>query len=254
MSFNFKRVCQDALALQTTKYTVCGAISFEGVVYPLGSDTKVLSSVFELFTRPIVASIANDYGFELVEPLAQNHYPDFTLMKGRDDRKKIAIDVKTTYIDNPGDTFSYTLGGYTSFMRPGNESKNIVFPFGDYSEHWVIGYVYERVAAKKSGTQKTYSIRELDDVPLPYKNVRVFVQEKWKIASDHAGSGNTTNIGSITAHIDGFQQGLGRFSSESEFLHYWRNYCRTDAERTGKFRNIAEYKEWLKSNGKLSKG
>ena len=30
-----------------------------------------------------------------------------------------------------------------------------------------------------------------------FDDVRVFVQEEWRISSDKAGSGNTTNIGSI---------------------------------------------------------
>ena len=113
-------------------------------------------------------------------------------------------------------------------------------------EHWVIGYVYERVAKKKSAAHSTFSVDCLNDMPLPYKDVRVFVQEKWRIASDRAGSGNTTNIGSIVATLEDFEKGKGPFASEDEYLEYWRNYERTAPERSGKFKNIREYREWVK--------
>jgi hypothetical protein len=59
----------------------------------------------------------NSLGYEVVEPTVQNHYPDFTFHRGLDKGGKIAIDVKTTYRIHDDDKFSYTLGGYTSFIR-----------------------------------------------------------------------------------------------------------------------------------------
>ncbi|MDR6420251.1 hypothetical protein J2801_002502 [Paraburkholderia phenoliruptrix] len=106
----------------------------------------------------------------------------------------------------------------------------------------MIGYVYERAAEKKSAEHAVYTYEQLDQIPLPYRNVRVFVQEKWRIASDRAGSGNTTNIGSIIGKIDNFQNGNGPFQSEEEFLDYWRKYGRTAADRGTTFKNIAEYR------------
>ncbi|WP_064135034.1 type II restriction endonuclease, partial [Thiomonas arsenitoxydans] len=229
------------------KYTISGVVSQDGTVYPLGSDTKVLSTIFELFTRPLMIELAHDLGLQLVEPSAQNHYPDFTLCSGPHAKNKIAVDVKTTYIERPDDTFGFTLGGYTSFIRPGNESKNIVFPFTDYTEHWVIGYVYERVAEKKAAECAVYTLEQIKDIPLPYRNVRVFVQEKWRISSDRAGSGNTTNIGSLVGRIDQFRDGGGPFQDENEFLDYWRNYGRIAADRVN-FKNIVEYRAWRKKN------
>ena len=68
------------------------------------------------------------------------------------------------------------------------------------------------------------------------------MQEKWQIAGDKAGSGNTANIGSISGTITDFQRGRGVFQSESEFLAYWRGYGRTAQERSGLYRNIAEFR------------
>lgn len=229
-------------------YEVCGIVDQAGSVYPLGADTKVLSTIFELVSRPAVYATAERLGFKCVEPTVQNHYPDFTFHKGLGADGKIAIDVKTTYRRNNDDKFGYTLGGYTSFIRPGNEKKNIVFPFPQYSEHWVIGFVYNRIAEKKAQAEHRYSVDQLTDIPLPFGNVEVFVQEKWRISSDRAGSGNTTNIGSIHASIEDFREGNGPFESEDEFLEYWRNYGRTAAERTD-FSNIGEFRSFKQRQG-----
>jgi len=243
MSFNFKDEFTKKLAEKNSAYTICGVVTNDGIVYPLGSDTKVLSTIFELFTRPLIVELAKAHGYEVIEPDKQNHYPDFTLVKGKDDKKKIAVDVKTTYVDKDTDSFNFTLGGYTSFIR-GTGKKNIVFPFSEYAEHWVIGYVYKRVATKKSAESKTYTVSELEKITLPYEKVQIFVQEKWKISSDKAGSGNTTNIGSFNGKLADFEGGKTPFKSEEEFLDYWRHYERTANERNGKFSNVSDYRAW----------
>jgi restriction endonuclease EcoRV len=102
--------------------------------------------------------------------------------------------------------------------------------------------VYQRVAAKKSGENHTYTLEKLKEIPLPYKDVRIFVREKWRIASDRAGSGNTTNIGSINARLEDFEKGAGPFSSEEEYHEYWRTYGRTADDRKDSFKNIAEFR------------
>jgi hypothetical protein len=119
-------------------YRICGIVDKGEKIYPLGADTKVLSTIFELIARPVVYRLAKRLELQVVEPTVQNHYPDFTLCKDENDKGKIAIDVKTTY-RNANGTFGYTLGGYTSFIRKGNERKNIVYSFDDYASHWVIG-------------------------------------------------------------------------------------------------------------------
>lgn len=222
----------EELAGLEPEFDVCGVANRLGGIYPLGTDTKVLSTVFELISRPAVHAVAASVGCDVVEPTAQNHYPDFTLTKGSEDPAKLAIDVKTTYRRPGSDRFSYTLGGYTSFIRPGNERKNIVFPFSQYASHWVVGFVYTRADDEANRSKHRYTLKELDEIPLPFVDVEFFVNEKWKIASDRAGSGNTTNIGSIRGTIEDFREGAGPFESEEEFLAYWRSYGRTAQERT----------------------
>jgi Restriction endonuclease EcoRV len=155
------------LASPDLSFEVCGFINRKQEVFPLGSDTKVLSTVFELLCRPIVNECAERFDYKVVEPTVQNHYPDFTLHKPSEPLRKIAIDVKTTYRDREGGRFSYTLGGYTSFIREGNERKNIVFPFGDYASHWVIGFVYTRTINRKSVSSAICELNKLDEIVVP---------------------------------------------------------------------------------------
>lgn len=178
----------------------------------------------------------------LVEPEKQNHYPDFTLMQHDGDCEKIAIDVKSTYRKDADSRFSFTMGSYTSYIHPKTETKNIVFPYSHYREHWIIGFVYQRTQSKRGQADIIYSFETLQDVPIPFDNVEVFMQEKWRIAGDRAGSGNTTNIGNIKGTLQDFVAGRGVFKSEDEFLAYWRGYKRTARERSQGHSNVLEFR------------
>lgn len=212
----------EKLASIQNGYSICGLVDRRGRVYPLGSDTKVIGAIFEIVARQVIAAYAARNDLILLEPKQQNFYPDFTLMRGEDDPAKIAIDVKTTYRRSENASFSYTLGSYTSFLNPETESKNIVFPYSEYKEHWIIGFVYNRVEGKRAADASIYSFDELQNIVLPFDDVEVFVQEKWRIAGRHPGSGNTANIGSLRGRLEDFTAGNGAFSSQSEFEAYWR--------------------------------
>ncbi len=221
-------------------YGVCGIIDRRGRIYPLSSDTKVLSTIFENIARRAVGSYAIRQGIRMFEPDKQNYYPDFTLATGTDDPNKIAIDVKTTYKVAADDKFAFTLGSYTSFMR--NGTKNILFPFNDYAAHWIIGFVYRRVDVDPAAATYIYTPAIRDTIPVPFTDVEVFMQEKWRISGDKAGSGNTTNIGSISGTLRDFQEGNGVFQSAGEFLTYWRGYGRTRAERDARYRRVVDFR------------
>lgn len=243
--YSFKKTLTDSIKNKIDHLSVCGFINTKGEIYPLGTDTKVLSSVFELFVRPILKEFCKQNNLILEEATTQNIYPDFTLInpKIKSHSNKIAIDVKTTYINAPGNRIRYTLGGYTSFIR--TPTKNISYHFDEYYEHWVIGFVYTRLAKNKSAPFDIYNFQSISDIPLAYNNVNFFVEEKWKIAGDSAGSGNTTNIGSISSSdIDSFKNPSPIFKSESEFLEYWRNYEKRRQDREKSYSNIDEFRSW----------
>ena len=123
------------------------------------------------------------------------------------------------------------------------ERKNIVFPYSQYAEHWIIGFVYERIESERGPNPRIYSFDRLEEIPIPFTNVEVFMQEKWRIAGDKAGSGNTANIGSILGTIEDFIDGNGVFDSEDEFLAYWRGYGRNARERATTYANVGEFRQ-----------
>ena len=233
----FERIFEE----HNISYDVKGIITADKKIYSLGTDSKVLSTVFELLVRPVIYQVAQQNGMIVREAKAQNYYPDFTLMEDEADDQKIAVDVKTTYRSQKRSKVNFTLGGYTSFIR--NETKNIEFPYRQYAEEWVIGFIYTR---KSSGDDPNhiYDLERRDEIPLPFEDVSWFVARKWKIAGESAGSGNTANIGSISGDLDDFRNESGPFQSKEEFLEYWRNYERTAPEREGKYKNLLEFRIW----------
>lgn len=87
------------------------------------------------------------------------------------------------------------------------------------------------------------------------RDFQFFVVEKWRIASDKRGSGNTANIGSIN-HIDDITNGNGMFSrlGESWFDDYWMNYKKiTIPDGKGGTKKISSLKEFVEyRNGDIS--
>lgn len=220
-----------------------GVLTSDDRIYPLDTDTKVLSKIFEFMIQPLILDVATEAGFTALQPRQQNYYPDFTLMRNEADTQKIAVDVKSTYrsFRPSGDwTAEFTLGSYTSFLRL--PTKNIAFPYHQYVKHFIVGFIYTRVDSPEN---KVHHISERDSIVCPFRDVEWFFQEKHRIAGTRAGSGNTTNIGSIRGRsLSDFVDGRGPFADlgEEVFLDYWRNYGRTAAERP--YSNLEQYHEW----------
>ena len=201
-------------------WEIDGFIDKKGYVYPIDTDTKVISTVFERLASPVIRSISKSRGY-IVETANQTTYPDFTLTHyGTGDR--IAIDIKTTYTRRK---MGLTLGGYNSFLR--TENRNILYPYSTYRDHWIIGFVYNQ--------RPVFEEYDLDkmpgagDIPCPYEVKSVFVRRKHEISGLRAGSGNTKNIGSIIVdQSDAFGTQAGPFMSFERAReacdHYWKRY------------------------------
>ncbi len=239
------REIKKGLEKQRDNFSFCGIIDKSGWIYPHGTDTKVISVAFELVCNPIIFEVAKSLNYQVITPKSQNYYPDYTLCKNPNSKakNKIAIDVKSSYRKN-NSTFSYTLGSFTSYIRTEKESKNIVYPFSQYEEHWIIGFIYDRKTILNTNQKHRYKMEKLNDITVPYENVDFFIQKKWRIASDKTGSGNTTNIGSIKGTIEEFIEGNGTFESEDEFLEYWRNYEPDKKKREKKYSSIYDFREF----------
>jgi hypothetical protein len=99
---------------------------------------------------------------------------------------------------------------------------------------------------------KVYKLKELSDIPAGIKNFTFFACEKWTIASDKSGSGNTANIGSIQK-ISDIIAGNGVFKNLGEewFDEYWMNYGKINIkDKDGKTKKITSLPEYLKYRGK----
>lgn len=231
-------------------WQLVGFYAPNGRVYPFGTDTKVISTIFEALAAPIIKEIAEDHGYT-VQNAEQTIYPDFTLTPPTQQPPRIAIDVKTTYrrFQSRGllQPFRYTLGSFTSFLRTPGAKKNILHPYSEYSDHWVLGFLYTRTEGVASKVH--YRPHEISELVCPYREVEFFLQEKYKIIGVSPGSGNTANIGSFsTSDINDLRQGKGPFAALGKEVcdEYWRNYGRTAAERA--YADVESFLEWRRTN------
>ena len=229
MVFDFKNIFELFLRKQypqSLEWGIVGILLKNSQVYTLSYDSKVLSGIFEILCEPIIRIIADNYNM-IMEKSAQNAYPDFTLFDTAESNKKFAIEVKSTYrqYKQNGELkpFGFTLGSYRSFLRDPKGKKGILYPYSEYIEHWIIGFVYSR--NPKCTRTEIKNIIEASQLETPFTNIEYFVQQKFRIAGKKPGSGNTTNIGSIKSNeISDFQNGNGPFHSHEEFEEYWRYY------------------------------
>lgn len=225
--------------------TVRGNIRENNLISSLPSDTKVLSKIFEDHFSQQIDAFSNEMGYKIISPKSQNYYPDRTIIYND---IKLAIDVKSSYKNGNDSINGMTLGTFVGYFRNSNSKKNIMFQYDEYAAHFIFGAIYDRVDIDEN---KIYSIDNLDFLPSPFENVQYFFHEKFRIANDLPGSGNTKNIGSVKS-IETLLSGTGPFKNlgEKVFEHYWKNYLTVDMADKKKikrlYKNLKEYKEFLK--------
>lgn len=133
-------------------------------------------------------------------------------------------------------------------FRNRNSTKNATHPYSSYKAHIVLGIIYsENHAIDES---RSFALDELDNIASVINDIELFVQEKWTIASDKPGSGNTKNIGSV-CDIHELVNGKGPFASlgKDVFDDYWTNYLTADMAKRAElpkpyYNNIASYKRF----------
>lgn len=235
MELDFINVFKKKMEEKDIDWEVSALISPNRKLFSLGSDSKLIGRIFELISYNILQEIADENGLILYPSKAQTVYPDFTFMKDVKDKEKIAVDIKTTYRrfskNEKLSDYVFTLGSFASYMRDGK--KNISYPYNEYAKHYVIGFVYTRNENASEG--RMYDVNDLEKLPVPYKDVEVFVQEKYKISGDKPGSGNTENIGSFrTNKMEYLINGEGPFSGLGIDVYedYWSGYKKYRGELT----------------------
>lgn len=113
-----------------------------------------------------------------------------------------------------------TLGAYTGYFKNRESTKNILYPYSSYKGHYVIGMIYSR---EESENLSVKYISEYKTIESPIYDIEMFFIEKYKIATNRPGSGNTKNIGSVKTEND-LIHGNGPFGTVEEFDEFWLNY------------------------------
>lgn len=223
----FVSTIQENLTTEDGQWSVKGFVDVLQNVYTISSDTKIISKVLEIHLFPYILEFAQKYDYKVVLAEYQNHYPDVSFVKSDDNSIRFALDFKTTYRDpkKPHLCNGFTLGSFGAYFQDRASTKNIRFPYGTYTAHFCLGIIYDRADNSSIEETKVHTIDDLRSIPSVISNFEFFAVEKWKIASDKKGSGNTANIGSIK-RIDDLKNGKGTFSrlGEAYFDDYWMNF------------------------------
>ena len=232
------------LATPSGEWSIEGFIDVAKNIYTISVDTKVVSKIIELMMFPIIQKFAKENDYKIIFSAEQNHYPDITFItKGK---KKIALDLKSTYRKNNEAVSGFTLGAFTGYFRYRASKKKITFPYKEYDKHYILGIIYTQ-QKELTDENKVYTIDDLENILSVVKDFDFILQEKYKIAKDHPGSGNTKNIGSCVK-ISELREGTGPFSTlgVKVFDDFWINYMTLEMARSAKLKrspysNLKEY-------------
>jgi len=234
------------LATDTGDWVIKGFIDVYRNIYTISKDTKVISKIIELMLFPIISQFAVENDYKMVLSEHQNHYPDISLITS--DETKIALDLKSTYRKSKKTVNGFTLGTFTGYFRQRTSTKNITFPYEQYATHFALGVIYSR-SNEAADEHRICTLDDLQDIVSVVRDFNFLLQEKWRIANDRPGSGNTKNIGSVK-DVQALIEGKGPFSpyGQEVFDDYWRHYLTNDMARVidsdVPYRNLEEYWKW----------
>lgn len=265
-----------SISCENGQWTIKGFIDVYKNVYTISSDTKIVSKILELHLFPLLQTFAENIGYKIVLADKQNYYPDMSFVKKDCPEIKFAVDLKTTF-RRGGDVVGFTLGSHGAYFCDRDGKKNIQYPYNQYKGHFCLGVVYSQETANEDNNAdlcetKTIIVKDLGeglpdvvqrdiqvkdsltDVLSVIKDFDFFFSEKWKIASDSQGSGNTANIGSISG-LDDIKNERGVFSQlgEEYFDLYWLNYNKATAMINGKLKPITSIWEFLIGRNEVDK-
>lgn len=128
------------------EWTVRGFIDIFKNVYTISNDTKIVSKVLELHLFPHFVAFAERTGYVIELATCQNWYPDMTFISKENPKIKFAVDLKTTYRDEEylGFCNGFTLGSHGEYFTDRTSTKNIQYPYDEYSGHFCLGIIYSR--------------------------------------------------------------------------------------------------------------
>jgi len=269
----FAQELRNYVSSENGDWTIKGFIDIYKNIYTISSDTKIVSKILEIHIFPKILHFAESIGYNIILAEKQNWYPDLTFVNKNNSDIKFALDIKTTFRRNHT-TAGFTLGSHGAYFKERDKDKNIQFPYNQYFGHFCLGIVYTRTDTSDDlddteiyqvselketygksnefiGDRKVTTVKYLKSITSVIKDFDFFAAEKWKIASDKQGSGNTANIGSIS-DIDDLKNEKGIFSDLGEewFDEYWMNYGSATIVKNGVASKITSLKEFLEFKGR----
>lgn len=190
------------------RWKIKGIIDEDDNIYPIPPIPQVITGIFQEITKHKVKELLKEkYGCDIVQG-GPREYPEITAIGGKFGNIRIAIDMKTTRRINENRISGFTVGSFAGyFLYPEKKMPGCKFPYGEFDEHWIIGFIY-------TWNPDADSLHMVSDV-------EVIVQPKWKIASRSTGTGTTFAIGSIK-DVNKLKKGEGVFKNKDEFDNYWR--------------------------------
>jgi hypothetical protein len=261
------------ISTETGEWTVKGFIDVYKNIYTISSDTKIVSKILEIHIFPAILKFAENAGYKIILAEHQNWYPDLTFVNKANENIKFALDLKTTFRRKKG-AAGFTLGSHGAYFKERDKSKNIQFPYNQYTGHYCLGVIYTRIDFDDDlsdteifqvneleeeygnpidpiGEREVTEVKSLKSITSVIKDFDFFAVPKWKIASDGRGSGNTANIGSIKS-IKDLKAGNGVFSELGEewFDEYWINYGNATIMKESKPVAITNIWDFLEFKGR----
>lgn len=249
----FVQTLENYVSTEDGQWTIKGFVDTYKNIYSISTDTKVVSKILEIHLFPQIIAFAEQIGYAVVLAEHQNYYPDLSFVNKKNKKIKFAVDLKTTYRleDYPDFCNGFTLGSHGEYFTNRQSTKNVQFPYGGYAGHFCLGIIYSRANGVHSAEMQTHRLSDLQSITSVIGNFQFFVAEKWRIASDKSGSGNTANIGSISK-IEDVLAGKGVFTNLGEewFDDYWMNYGKiTKKDKAGKIKKITTLTDFVEYRG-----
>lgn len=234
-----------AVATDEGEWIIKGFIDVYQQIYSISVDTKIVSKVLELLLFPMFVEFAKSHGLIIELCQHQNFYPDLTFTH-TDSGNRFAVDIKSTYRESEMKVNGMTLGAFTGYFRNRSSNKNTLYPYSQYTAHFVLGVIYSK-CDDVADERNQFLLADLASIPSVIKDFEFFAQPKYRIATARPGSGNTKNIGSADK-IATLISGTGPFASLGEEVYddYWMFYLTRDmAEAVGLQRPYINLKTYL---------
>lgn len=190
------------------RWTIKGFIDENGKVCDLPDIPQVITGIFqEVAKRKVKSFVRQNYYCQIIQGGARE-YPEITAFGGKLKEGKIAIDIKTTRRVSKNRVSGFSIGSYAGyFTYPDQKRPGCKFPYGEFKEHWIVGFVY-------TWNPRADSLHMVSDI-------EVIVNEKWKLASKSTATGTTFAISSVR-DLNALRAGKGDFDSPQEFESFWR--------------------------------